>query len=165
MVVVYNKELGITETYVDVGKLLHNSSHIQGRKVVRVLPERYFPSLKLMLMISTAKINPAGKPFCLRPKQHSPLTVPIRLNGTTPILIQYSHTSFSDPPVIHHHDILAKALKSMIEHAEISETPGEDGLLMLPFHILEPGAYKLERVVDKTGNDVRIYRSEAVVVD
>ena len=40
MVVVYNKELGITETYVDVGKLLHNSSHIQGRKVVRVLPER-----------------------------------------------------------------------------------------------------------------------------
>src|SRR5271155_1328076 len=118
-----------------------------------------------MLMISTAKINPAEKPFCRRPKQHPPLTVPIRLNGTTPILIQYSHTSFSYPPVIHHHDILAKALKSMIEHAEISETPGEDGLLMLPFHILEPGAYKLERVVDKTGSDVRIYRSEAVVVD
>ena len=41
MVVFYNKELGITETYVDVGKLLHNNSHIQGRKVVRILPERY----------------------------------------------------------------------------------------------------------------------------
>ena len=40
MVVFYNKELGITETYVDVGKLLHNNSHIQGRKVVRILPER-----------------------------------------------------------------------------------------------------------------------------
>ena len=53
----------------------------------------------------------------------------------------------------------------MIEHAEISKTPGEDGLVMLPFHIREPGAYKLERVVDKTGSDVRIYRSEAVVVD
>ena len=38
--VFYNKELGVTETYVDVGKLLHNNSRIQGRKVVRILPER-----------------------------------------------------------------------------------------------------------------------------
>lgn len=41
MIVFYNKELGITETYVDVGRLLRNSSHIQGRKEVRILPERY----------------------------------------------------------------------------------------------------------------------------
>lgn len=114
---------------------------------------------------STAKINPAGKPFCLRHKQTTPLTVPIRLNGTTPILIQYSHTTFSDPPVVHHHDIVAKPLKSMIEHAESPEAPDEEGIQILPFHVAEIGAYKLERVVDKSGNDVRIYRSAAIVVE
>jgi hypothetical protein len=41
--VFYNKELGITEKYVDVRTILHNNSHIQGRKVVRILPERYSP--------------------------------------------------------------------------------------------------------------------------
>lgn len=41
MLVFYNKELGITETYVDVSRLLHNRSHIQGRKVVLILPERH----------------------------------------------------------------------------------------------------------------------------
>jgi hypothetical protein len=41
MLVFYNKELGISEKYVDVGSLLRNNSHIQGRKVVRILPERW----------------------------------------------------------------------------------------------------------------------------
>jgi hypothetical protein len=41
MIVFYNKELGISEKYVDVGSLLRNNSHIQGRKVVRILPERW----------------------------------------------------------------------------------------------------------------------------
>lgn len=63
------------------------------------------------------------------------------------------------------HDILSKALKSMVEQAEISEEPGEEGLHILPFHVTKTGAYKLERVVDKTGSDVRIYRSEAIVVE
>jgi len=53
----------------------------------------------------------------------------------------------------------------MKEHAESSEEHGEEGLQILPFHITDIGAYKLERVVDKTGNDVRLYRSEAVVVE
>jgi nucleoporin POM152 len=53
----------------------------------------------------------------------------------------------------------------MIEHGEVSEEPGEEGLQILPFRISEIGAYKLERVVDHTGNDVRIYRSEAIVVE
>lgn len=152
--VFYHKELGITDKYVDVTKLLHNNSHIQGgTKKIRILPE------------STAKINPAALPFCLRPKQSDPLTIPIRLNGTIPILIQYSHTTFSDPPIVQHHDILSKALKSMLDHAELSEVPGEEGLQILPLHITEQGAYKLERVVDKTGNEVRVYRSEAIVVE
>lgn len=38
--VFYHKELGITEKYVDVGKLLHNQSHIQGSKKIRIIPER-----------------------------------------------------------------------------------------------------------------------------
>jgi nucleoporin POM152 len=114
---------------------------------------------------STAKINPSGKSFCLHPKQKSHLVIPIRLNGTTPILIQYSHTTFSDPPVVRNHDIIAKPLRSMIEHAEGSEEPGEEGLQILPFHVTEIGAYKIERVVDKTSSDVRIYHSEAIVVE
>ena len=53
----------------------------------------------------------------------------------------------------------------MIDHAETSDEPNEESLLTLPFQITETGAYKLERVVDKSGNDIRIYRSEAIVVD
>jgi nucleoporin POM152 len=117
------------------------------------------------LINSTAKINPAAKSFCFRPKQSESLTIPIRLNGTNPILIQYSHTSFSDPPVVQHHDILSKNLKYMLDQAELSEEPGEEGLQILPLDVSEQGAYKLERVVDKTGHEVRIYRSEAIVVE
>jgi nucleoporin POM152 len=110
-------------------------------------------------------MNPSGGSFCLLPKQPSPLIVPIRLNGTTPKLIQYSHTTFTDPPVVHHHDILGRPLQHMVDHAETSDEPGEEKLLLLPFQITEVGAYKLERVVDDSKNDVRIYRSEAVVVE
>jgi hypothetical protein len=46
--VFYNRELGIMETYVDVGRILHNNSHIQGRKEVRILPEKYSPQHLLM---------------------------------------------------------------------------------------------------------------------
>ena len=53
----------------------------------------------------------------------------------------------------------------MLEHAEISEEPGEEGLQILPFHVTEIGAYKLERVVDETRSDVRLYRSEAIVAE
>jgi len=53
----------------------------------------------------------------------------------------------------------------MVDHAETSDEPGEENLLILPFPITEVGAYKLERVVDTTRNDVRIYRSEAIVVE
>jgi nucleoporin POM152 len=53
----------------------------------------------------------------------------------------------------------------MIEHAESSEEPGEEGLQILPFRVSEIGAYKLERIVDKSGNEVRLYRSEAIVVE
>jgi len=54
----------------------------------------------------------------------------------------------------------------MLDHAELSEEPGEEGLQILPLHVTEEGAYKLEHVVDKkTGNEVRIFRSEAIVVE
>ena len=119
----------------------------------------------MLLTGSTAKINPEGQPFCLHHKQTTPITIPIRLNGTFPILIQYSHTSFADPPVIKIHDIIARPLKSMLEHAEVSEESGQEELLFLPFHITEIGSYKLERVVDKSGSDVRLYRSDAIVVE
>jgi len=110
-------------------------------------------------------INPSGNSFCLHQKPSSPLIIPIRLNGTNPMLIQYSHVTFTDPPVVHHHDVLARQLKSMIDHAETSDEPGEENLLMLPFQITEIGAYRLERVVDRSGNNVRIYRSDAIVVE
>lgn len=108
---------------------------------------------------STAKINPAGKPFCLQRKQSSPLTIPIRLNGTAPSQIHYSHTSFSDPPVVRTH-----ILKSMTEYAESLEEPGE-GLRFYSLYVTDPGVYKLERVDDKEKKNIRIQHSEAIVVD
>ena len=98
--VFYNKELGIAEIYVDVGKLLHNTSHIQGRKVVRILPERYVvletrltkyckdKSLRKLILYTPKTIHPSHNSN--PPQRHKP--------NANPILPHNIHRSSYSPP-------------------------------------------------------------------
>src|SRR5438045_8223868 len=53
----------------------------------------------------------------------------------------------------------------MLNHAASSDEPGKEGVLFIPLQVTDLGTYKLQHVVDNAGDEVRIHRSEAIVVD
>lgn len=140
---VYDRELSVLEHNVKVSDILHNSSRILGRHTVNILPE------------STAKLNPSASCYCV---DSGEVELPIRLNSTIPMLLEYSRI---DPETnkLFRYNLTGKALKSLIKHAD-----RRDKVWELPLAVTSPGLYRLERVQDSSKLDVRLYRSQALVV-
>lgn len=141
----YDRELSVLEHNVKVSDLIHNASRILGEHTINVLPE------------STAKINPSASCFCV--SSGSEAAIPVRMNSTIPMLIQYSRI---DPQTNDYsrHNITGRDLKNMLKHTEYQKSK----VWHFSIPVSEPGLYKLERVRDTSRMDVRLYRAQALVV-
>lgn len=144
---IYDRELSITERSVKWYDIVNNNSHIQGKYTVYLLPE------------GAAQINPEATCFCIG--DTSPfVTLPIRINGTQPINIELQRIDLESGSAemisINH-----KELKKLLKKAPREDEPQ---LRNLPYTVKQPGLYRLTRVTDVSQLEVRIYRSEALVV-
>lgn len=144
--IVYDRELSVLEHNVKISDILKNSSRILGQHTINILPE------------STARLNPTGSCYCVDAHSKSTISVPVRLNSTIPMLLQYSRI---DPETneIYNYNITGKRLKSIVKQADHKAKVWD---LSLP--VTEPGLYRLERVQDSSKLDVRLYRAQALVV-
>lgn len=143
----YDRELSVLENNVKVADIIHNRTRILGQHTINILPE------------STARLNPINSCFCVSGNLKD-ISIPIRMNSTIPMLIQYSRTSPDDNSVTQH-NITGKQLKQLLKHTDSLKRNVWD------FHlpISDPGLYRLERVQDSSRLDVRILRSQALVVN
>ncbi|CCG80916.1 Nucleoporin Pom152 [Taphrina deformans PYCC 5710] len=142
---VYDRELSVLEHNVKVSDILNNSSRILGKHTVNILPE------------STAKLNPHGACYCVD-LDSKPIFIPIRLNSTIPMLVQYSRIDPDSNDVIHY-NISGKRLKTLLKHSDHKTNVWD-----LALEATEPGLYRIDRVQDSSRLDVRLYRSQALVV-
>ncbi|ORY79531.1 nucleoporin Pom152 [Protomyces lactucae-debilis] len=149
----YDRELSVLENQIRVSDIVHNASRILGKHTINILPE------------STAKLNPNQACFCidvsgeqhnLRPRD---IIVPIRLNATVPMLIQYSRINPENNKRTSH-NITGKPLKQILKHVDYQKHQA----WQFPLTLSEPGLYTLDRVQDTSKLDVRLYRSQVLVV-
>lgn len=144
---VYDRELSISERRVKWNDIIYNDTHIMGKYTVHILPE------------GAAKLNPDGNCFCLGPS--SPvITVPIKINGTTPIKIQLTRADL-DTGNVDTMNLQPKEIKKLIRQAPREDAPD---LRYLPYTIKTPGLYRLTKVRDVSELDVRIQDAYALVV-
>lgn len=143
----YDRELSISEKSVKWYDIVHNNSHIQGKYTVHILPE------------GAAKLNPDGNCFCLGPGLPT-VTLPIKINGTHPIHIQLQRIDL-ETAVAETIDLSQKEIKRLMNKAERGDEPE---LRYLPYVVKQTGIYRLAKVKDVSELDVRVHRSEAMVV-
>lgn len=140
----FDRETAVLEHNIKLSSIIHNASRILGQHTINILPE------------STAKLNPQSACFCV---QDGPVTIPLRLNSTVPMLVQYSRVSPADNSV-EQFNLTGKPLKQLLRKVDHSRT----SIWELPITVTEPGLYRIDRVRDESRLDVRLYRSKALVV-
>ncbi|KAF8461135.1 hypothetical protein BDZ91DRAFT_700023 [Kalaharituber pfeilii] len=145
---IYDRELSLSERSVKIHDITHNSSHIQGKYTVHILPE------------GAAMLNPFTNCFCLEETSSSSAVVPIRINGTEPLTIQLERADF-ETGEIQVIDIKEKETKKLLKQSRRDEDPN---LRYLQYIVKSPGLYRLRRVMDIAHLDVRITQAEALVV-
>ncbi|EEA19753.1 hypothetical protein TMatcc_009898 [Talaromyces marneffei ATCC 18224] len=142
----YDREMSISGGRVKPGDILHNASLILGKQIIHILPE------------GSAALNPDGIPLCLNPQQTS-VTLPIRVNQSTPILIdiiRYDISTGQNETI----SISHKQLKQMKKQAG---EPAADGHLDLRFPIKKTGIYRLARVLDESKLEVQTRASDTLI--
>ncbi|BFZ56853.1 hypothetical protein PYCC9005_003901 [Savitreella phatthalungensis] len=144
----FDRETAVLEHNIKLSSIIHNASRILGQHTINILPE------------STAKLNPQGACFCTDiDSGGAPIAIPLRLNATVPMLISYSRISPEDN-TIERFNLTGKELKTILKRTEHSRHTIWD----LPLPISKPGLYMIDRVLDESTLDVRLYRSRALVV-
>ncbi|KAL1983080.1 hypothetical protein VTN96DRAFT_493 [Rasamsonia emersonii] len=148
---VYDRELSISERSVKPADIIYNASLILGKQIIHILPE------------GSATLNPDRVPFCLGPQQSS-IALPIRINQTTPVLIELLrydlHTGQNETITIS-----SKQLKQLKRQADKRqpqhESPSHRDLL---FPVRKTGIYRLQRVLDESNLEVQTRVSDTPVV-
>ncbi|CAA22435.1 nucleoporin, transmembrane ring glycoprotein subunit Pom152 [Schizosaccharomyces pombe] len=144
------KELSISEHKINPNNVIHNSSRILGQYTLQVLPE------------GTAKINPLHENYCLNSlRKDQYVDLAIQFNSTIPKYIQYSHVDLEtkEETLV---EVSGRSLRKLLSSS--SKNPKEPRLQTIYLKTNKRGLYTLKHVVDKSKLDVRIFRSEAVVV-
>ncbi|KAF2220050.1 hypothetical protein BDZ85DRAFT_268019 [Elsinoe ampelina] len=139
---VYDRELAISERSVKYSSLMQDSSHLLGRQIVKILPE------------GSAILNPEKQHFCLDGPKAS-VDLPVQINQTEPIsltLLRFDLETNHNETTLLTTSQLKKMMKETLKHGPYS---GVDGLMTVRLPVKKPGLYKLGRVTDKTGLEVR----------
>lgn len=113
----------------------------------------------ILTIYSAAQLNPDSHCFCIG--DTSPyVTIPIRINGTQPVNVELTRIDLetASAELI---NLSHKELKKLYKKSVREDDPD---LRHLPYTVKQPGLYRLTRVTDVSQLEVRIYRSEALVV-
>ncbi|GME76209.1 unnamed protein product [Ambrosiozyma monospora] len=150
-----DKEMAITERYVDTESLLDQSSHFKGKKIIRFAPD------------SSIKLNPFGDNFCFNPDTSYKIEIPIRvesLNGLD--YLQISHRGLNNDNTILNYtrkDFNKFFVSDYSEFAKLDEEFDEDKIKYLQLPITKPGSYAIHSALDKKVKNIRSYRSDLVI--
>lgn len=147
------RELTITGDSVRLNNIIDINSHFKGKLTINYLPD------------SSAKFNPFHfDQICL---DGNTLQMPIEFNTTTSIgHLQIEHTTTNNK--VRHIDfrggrlnkLLKKDYSYLSKHKDYKKI---DPIFYIEVPIIEPGMYKISKVVDNKNNPIRTYKSEFLI--
>ncbi|KAI9670114.1 MAG: hypothetical protein M1829_004842 [Trizodia sp. TS-e1964] len=148
----YQREISVSERAVKPGAILHNASLILGKKIVHILPE------------GSAILNPERHSFCLDDASRGSIVLPLRINQTTPILIEIvrmDFTSNQNETIV----LSASKLKALKKQADKAHSKADHSSpRTLSIQIKQTGVYRLQKVVDESKLEVRSHSSDTLIV-
>ncbi|OLL22675.1 Nucleoporin POM152 [Neolecta irregularis DAH-3] len=147
--VILNREMSIDERRVKVNDIVFNSSRILGKHTVHVLPE------------STVKLGASIGGSCLCVNTGSTIPIPLRFNSTVPTMVNYSVTDFETSKKTFY-EIKGRKLRKLVEQAEPDAV--HSAAYTIPLAADKAGLYRLEKALDDHKLEIRVYRSDVLVV-
>ncbi|KAI6281828.1 hypothetical protein MCOR27_004037 [Pyricularia oryzae] len=133
----FDSELSISDNYVKTSQILHNSSLIQGRQIINILPEGF------------AVLNPAGTPFCIGGDITTAL-IPIHFNSTIPREVELIRTDLDTDSSTQEVIKLSRSdIRTIQSHAKKLTPDGTPSAFTFEYRVKKAGAYKLKRVIDE----------------
>lgn len=144
----FDREISISGARVRQRDVFDTSSHLSGKYIVHILPE------------STALLNPTKESYCLE-QSYSEISIPIKFNATNPIFIQLTRFDFDTMEMT-----TTNFTKKQLKKFKMSTPPEKVTDSRISYYTLpvsSPGLYRLEQVVDSSGLNIRLYRSDVVV--
>lgn len=144
----FDREVSISGSRVRQRDVFDSSSHLSGKYIVQILPE------------STALLNPLKQSFCLE-QTYSEISIPVRFNATNPVLIQLNRYDFNTME-ISTTNYTKKQLKKLRIDTQI-EKLNDNRISYYNLPINKPGLYRLAQVVDSSGLNIRLFRSDVIV--
>ncbi|KAJ9134763.1 Titin [Pleurostoma richardsiae] len=148
--VFYDREVSISEQYVRVSNILHNSSLIMGKQIIDILPE------------GSAVLNPNGDAFCLG-GDYATLTIPIHFNATVPEAVELIRIDLESG----NEEVLKLKKGQIREIAKLAKRQAAEtdpGVVKYDYPVKKPGAYRLGRVLDEYKLEVQRKTQNTFVV-
>lgn len=135
MKVFYDREVSISEQYVKVSNILHNTSLISGRQIINILPE------------GTAVLNPEGASFCLGGDRNV-ISIPIHFNATVPIEVELIRIDLNtnDEEVL---KLSRSQLREIDRQTKRQTSEADSDVVKYDYPVKKPGAYRLSKVLDE----------------
>ncbi|RLV93667.1 Nucleoporin [Spathaspora sp. JA1] len=145
-------ELTIIGDSINRDKVIDIESHFKGRLTIHYLPD------------SSVKMNPFHfDKVCL----DGGLYMPVEVNTTTSIgYLQIQH--LTSEGTIQYLNYTGKSLNKLLhqDYSHLSKFQQYNPeLTYLQYPIEEPGQYKIVKVLDNQGNNIRIYKSEFIITN
>ena len=148
----YNKELSLSDTRVNPGRLIDQADIILGKQIINLLPE------------GSAILNPAQISYCLDETTRT-VTLPIQINQTSPETIEIFRYDLESEDEVETIIVGAKQAKKLKKEAD----KGYDKLdtatpRILHYPVSKKGLYRLNKVIDKSKLEVRRKSNDVAVV-
>ncbi|GAM83184.1 hypothetical protein ANO11243_011700 [Dothideomycetidae sp. 11243] len=139
---VYDREVTISGSKVKYSNVIHDSSLLLGRQIIKILPE------------GSATLNPGKQAFCLGGST-TQIYLPVRINQTEPIsmnLVRFDlETNQNETSTFS-----SSQIKRLLKEAKKNGQPAAvEGLYTIRLPVKKAGLYRLGKVIDKTGLEVR----------
>ncbi|ROV90703.1 hypothetical protein VSDG_08315 [Cytospora chrysosperma] len=133
--VFYDRELAISEHYVQPSNVLHNASVILGKQIINILPE------------GSAVLNPDGDTFCLG-GDYPTVTVPIRFNATVPVEVEVIRIDL-DTNAEETLKLGKDQIRSIAKLAKRQRDDPDETEVRFDYPVKKPGVYRLGKVLDE----------------
>ncbi|KAK2610305.1 hypothetical protein N8I77_003751 [Diaporthe amygdali] len=148
--VFYDRELAISEHYVQPAHVLHNASVILGKQIINILPE------------GSAVLNPDGQAFCLGDSQPT-ITLPLLFNETVPIEVEIIRVDL-ETNVQETLKLGKDQIRTITKMAKRLADSPEESEVKFDYPVKKPGVYRLGRVLDEYKLEVQRLTGNTFVV-
>ncbi|OWB64818.1 hypothetical protein B5S30_g139 [[Candida] boidinii] len=153
--VVPEKELNLTNDYIDSSQIIDQSHYFKGKKTIRFLPD------------SSIKLNPYHENYCLQNSYSHKIKVPVKFNSTGELdYLQVQYRNFDNEISLFNYT--KKDLNHFFKNGDYSnyynfESTYDERVSFLELSFNKPGHYKILTALDSKARNIRSFKNDLII--